>query len=923
MSATMPTELFGRETEMAALVSMLDLVGERGGATVIRGEAGIGKSFLLNATKQHADARGMQTIATAGLESEARLPLAGLHTLLRPLLPRVAHLPAPQRDALNVAFGLSTGERPELFLIALATLSLLGEAAAERPMLALIEDVQWLDEATANVLVFVARRLGSDQVVMLAALRDGYATPFDAPDLSTLEVDRLDEDSVRTLLAAKWPDLSSAVRERVIATAAGSPLALAELPKALSPHHLKDTDSLPQTLPMTTQLERAFLERFEQLPDLTRSALLIAALNDSDSLAEALTALSRSTGPVVSDPLLPALRHGLLRLDGDVLRFRHPLVRSAIAQAASPAERQIAHIALAEITETTEPQRSIWHRAAATFAPDEQIAALLESNARDSIERGGLASALAAFSRAADLSTDPATRGSRWLRAAELAYELGEAEPTARLLNLADNTPLGTHDRARLAWLREATSPDLGGGSGAIAATIERALEIARNGDRNIAIRILRLCAWNAFNFDTLAASAPLFVAALEELGLPENDPGVLNILVSVDPVRFGSHLMHHAAEHTREASLDPDGAFDLANALGALGSLPDAQLLLVRAAEQLRKQGMIRQLSLVLNLASHSAFQEGRCRSAQAGAEESLQLAYEARMPPIWSGATYALQAKLAGVRGEHALATELADQASATAVELNSRCLGVLTQIARGLNELTAGRFDRAYHELRRMFDPTDSTYHSFWSMFALGELAEAALATGRQAEVRDLLKATEPWTAAESTWLRVSFQYASYLMAADEEAEAFYQAGLNAELGTWPFYRARLNLAHGIWLRRHRRRADSRPVLRLALESFDALGAEPWAARVRQELRAAGETSQSGPVSDDTLTAQELQVAQLAADGLSNREIGERLFLSPRTVGSHLYRIFPKLDITSRNQLPRALRLTLSEHELGPTM
>ncbi len=920
MPEPLPSQIFGRDLEMAELLAMIESAGEGGGAVVIRGDAGIGKSYLVNATRNRAEARGMRIVATAGVESEAKLALAGLHTLLRPVLPMIERLPPPQRDALNVAFGLSTGERPELFLIALATLTLLCELATEAPVLVVVEDAQWLDVATANVLVFVARRLSSDRVVMLAALRAGYATPFDSEDLTDLELNRLDETSVQALLAATWPELPATVRERVVAAAAGSPLALLELPRALAPRHRSGASALPPTLPLTTQLERAFLERFDQLPDITRSTLLIAALSDSDLLAEALTAIEQSMGPLSSDPLLPALQHGLLHLDGDALRFRHPLVRSAITQAATPAQRQLAHSALADLTETNEPQRSVWHRAAATFTADEQIAALLENNARDSVERGGLASAIDAFSRAADLSPDLALRGRRWLSAAELAFELGDAEQTSRLLGSADSMPLETSDKARIAWLREATSPDLGGGPQAISATVGRALEIARSGEADSAMRILSLCAWNAFNLDTAGSSAALFLAALEELAVPENDPGAIAIRSYVDPVRFGPCVRRMTAEHERAASLDTDSMLQLVNALGAVGATVEGKALFVRAIDHLRARGMIRQLSQFLMEAGHAEFMVGRVRSAEAQADESLRLAYEAKLPPVWSGATRSLQATLAGVRGDHDIATQLADQASAAALALKSRCLGVLTQIARGLNHLSAGHHERAYHELRRLFDPNDLTYHSFWSSFAIGDLAEAGLALGRQEEVRELMNAIEPLTAGGGPWLLVAFQYAQALLAADQDAEDLYQAGLEAELGTWPFYRARLHLAHGIWLRRHRRRADSRPVLRLALETFHALDTEPWAAKARLELRAAGETSQPGPLTRDTLTAQELQIAKLAADGLSNKAIGERLFLSPRTVGSHLYRIFPKLEISSRTQLPQALQLALAHQELG---
>jgi DNA-binding CsgD family transcriptional regulator len=918
----MPTTIFGRDVELAALDSTLDSLDEHGSAIVIRGEAGIGKSFLVQATRERAETRGMHSIATAGLESEAKLPLAGLHTLLRPLFPRISRLPAPQRDALSVAFGLTAGERPEVFMIALATLTLLGDVAADRPLVVVVEDAQWLDPATADVLVFVARRLSSDRVVMLAALRSGYPTAFTAPDLTAIDLPRLDETAVRGFLRANWPQLTPGVRDRLITDADGSPLALAELPRALAPHHREGEAPLPPVLPMTAQLEDAFLERFAQMPEETQFALRLAALNDSDSLDEMLTATRLSGNELSADPLLPALDHGLVEVHGEILRFRHPLVRSAISQAATPTQRQHAHSALADALGAKDPHRGVWHRAAATSSPDETVAALLEGNARQSFDRGGLGSALAAFKRAAELSPDPAARGGRLVSAAELAVELGSAEEAARLLQTAGEMPLAQHDTARLAWLRETTSPDLGGGPEAIRSTVSRALDLARDGDADLALRILVLCAWNAFNLDTAGTSARLFLAALDELSPREDEPARLAVLAYVDPVTFGAQVVRVAPAHAT-GEVDIQATDELVNALGALGAQVRGEALFTRGVGYARSRGLFRPLSQFLMEGGYTSFLLGRWRSAEAAAEEALKLSQEAKMPPVWSGATNALKATLAGARGEHELAAQLADQASASALEINSRSLAFLVQTARGVNELSAGRYDRAYHELHRMFDPADPTHHSFWHAFAIGDLAEAGLAVGRGDEVRDAVRSVEPLAASESNWLRVGLQYADALLADDDEADDLYHAALEAELGSWPFYRARLQLAHGIRLRRNRHRLDSRPVLRLALETFDALGADPWAARTRQELRAAGEVGASRTTTRDTLTPQELQIAKLAADGLSNKEIGERLFLSPRTIGSHLYRIFPKLEISSRNQLTRALRTALAEQELGPEL
>ena len=425
--------LFGRGSEQRRLGDFVDGVRERGGAMLVRGEAGIGKSALLLDTAAVAAARGMRILRTAGVESETHMPFAGLHQMLLPLRTEIGELPAPQRDALGAAFGLTDARVPDLFLIALAALNLLGEAAARSPVLLVVDDAHWLDRASADVLAFVARRLDSEPIVLLAAVRDGFRSPLDGAGLQELLLDRLDDTAATALLDACSPALTPAVRTRLLREAAGNPLALVELPIAAETRDGKGPLP-PGWLPLTTRLEQTFTARMSGLPPTTRTLLLVAALNDGTALSEALDATALITGaPVTADDLAPAATARLVDVQVDGVSFRHPLMRSAIYQGASISQRHAVHAALADVL-TGRPDRRLWHRAASTHRPDETIAAELETAARSVRRRGDLLSAVAALESAARLSEDPAQRCERLVRAVEYAAEMGRRDLVTRLL---------------------------------------------------------------------------------------------------------------------------------------------------------------------------------------------------------------------------------------------------------------------------------------------------------------------------------------------------------------------------------------------------------------------------------------------------------------------------------------------------------
>jgi hypothetical protein len=389
--------LYGRELELGVLRSLVEGVRDRGGVLLVRGEAGIGKSSLLAAAAAQATDHGMQVLSAVGVQSEARLPFGGLHQLLRPILGLAEGLHARQRAALLAVFGMSAERAPELFLIGLATLELIGDAAASSPVLLLVEDAQWLDDPSCAVLSFVARRLEAEPTVMLIAIRDGYENPFDDAGLPELRLQGLDANAAGALLDAHAPGLEPVLRERLLDEAAGNPLALIELPAGLEQKELVEGALLPSSLPLTARLEQAFATQASELPPATRSLLLVAAADDGGALDELLSATRILDGADVPvDAVAPAIAAQLVEIEGTGLRFRHPLVRSSIYQAASVSQRQAAHAALSEVL-VGQPDRHVWHRAAATLGPDERVAAELDEAADRAARRGAVAVAITAL----------------------------------------------------------------------------------------------------------------------------------------------------------------------------------------------------------------------------------------------------------------------------------------------------------------------------------------------------------------------------------------------------------------------------------------------------------------------------------------------------------------------------------------------
>jgi DNA-binding CsgD family transcriptional regulator len=908
--------LYGRAPELGVVTGLVEGIRNRGGVSLVRGEPGIGKSALLAAAAAQATDHGIQVLSTVGVQSEAHLPFGGLHQLLRPMLGLAEGLPARQRDALLAVFGMSEESAPELFLIGMAALELIGDTAASSPVLVVVEDVQWLDDPTCAVLGFVARRLEAEQAVMLIAIRDGYETRFDDAGLPELRLQGLDPTAAGALLDEHAPGLESVLRERILADAAGNPLALVELPVGLRLEELGEAALLPSPLPLTARLEWTFATQASELPPATRTLLLVAAADEGGLLDEVLSATRVLEGAGLTvDALTPAVDAQLVEVEGTALRFRHPLVRSSIYQAASVSQRQAAQAALSTVL-VGQPDRQVWHRAAATLGPDEEVAAELEEAADRAGCRGAVAIAIAALERAAELSERPACRGSRLVRAAELASDLGRPDLALRLIGVAE--PLvATEDRMRLSWLRD-TFEWSGRWSGPekVGSYIETAEQMTLDGRADLALKLLLMIALTCYWANPDDGTRELVVAAAEQIPIAEDSPELTAILALAAPAERATAVLERIQGFPLEAGGDPGAILLVGEAASAVGDFDRSEACVSAAVAGLRAQGRLGLLTRVLTISAFNAFYLGGWQDGCTAADEAARLAQETRLPG-WAISANLSRATLDAARGKEESAEAFAAKAEAALVQAGMTPMLALVQQARGVADLAGGRHADAYGQLRRVFDPTDIAYHPIIRCWLIGELAEAAAHSEQQAEARPYLEELERLAVdAGFPYLEASLAYARPLLADDDDAERLFQAGLATDLAAWPFLRARLLLAYGAWLRRHRRVAESRVPLRSAREAFDALGAIPWGERARQELRASGITSRRRiPETRDQLTPQELQIAGMAAEGLSNREIGEQLYISHRTVAYHLRGIFPKLGVTSRSQLYAAV-LGMSE-------
>jgi DNA-binding CsgD family transcriptional regulator len=890
-------ELIEREEESAVLDGLVDHLRDGGGAVVVRGEAGIGKSVLLQRARRRAEVQGARPLATVGVESEAELPFAGLHQLLRPVIRDLVQLPESQRQTLEAALGLGVDLEPDPYRVAIAAFQLICEVADSAPVVLIVDDAQWLDTSTLSVIAFIGRRLEAEHVALVAAIRSGQLTPLDDARLPTLDLERLSASAAARLLDRTSPVLHPVLRARVLAESSGNPLALVELARSMG----RSGEQLsPGPATLTARLERAFASRLRDLGPNTRAALLAAALDSRASLND----IARSSG-IDLDSLRPAVEGGLVEIADDRVHFRHPLIRSAVRQAAPAQQIREMYRALAEVV--ANPERQLWHRAMAGKEPDENTASALEQHARLAAARGAVTVAGAALERAAALTADSPRKGARLVAAAEIAYELGLLESARRLVEEATLFDLGGRDLARLSWFRQILSGSVWFESGAARTFVMIAEQLRDGGDSDMALRSLVPIAHRCWWTHTKTRTREYLVEAALAMGMADGDPRVLAVVGLAHPEATGQTILKRVSRMRLDEMTDPIAAMYVGIAAEKSGDFATGVRFLASAVDGLRQQVRLVPLTQALVHYAWAATHAGEWPAAAAAASEAAGLARDTRQPQY--GLTGELVGALAtALRGTEPDIESVLAEPERALLAMKSGPLLATAHLARGAAAIGDGRHEEAFRHLWPVFDETDSSFHRFMRWPALLDLVEAAAGSGQTSRLTEVIADLEAISVhSEPPILRLSLACARPLLAADDQAEPLFTAALAQDLAGYPFIRARTLFSLGRWLRRRRRSAESRSPLRESVALFDALGAEAWSRRARQELRTTGERiGRRAPDLRDRLTAQELQIAQLAAEGLSNRQIAERLFLSPRTIGGHLYRVFPKLEITARTQL-----------------
>ncbi len=898
------TTLIGREAEGAELARLLEGVrnGESG-ALLVRGEAGVGKTALLDvAVESAADLRVLRTL---GVESEMELPFAGLHQLCRPLLDSLEGLPDPQLEALQIAFGLKEGAAPDRFLVALAVLTLLSDVAEEQPLLCVVDDAHWLDEASTLALAFVSRRLLAESIAIVFVSREPDAALASLPELI---LEGIGDEHARALLASRLQGrLDDRVRERIIAETRGNPLALLELPEALTSAELAGGFDLPDARSRASRTEQNFLRRFESLPPPSQQLLLTAAAEPVGDVALLWRAAEGlGIGP---DAAVSGEGEGLVEL-GARVRFRHPLVRSAIYHSASPREREQVHGALAEATDPeADPDRRAWHRAHAAPGLDEDVAADLERSAERAQRRGGIAAAAAFLERAAELTPDPVRRGERAMAAAQAKVEAGAPEAALELAEMAELAPLDELNQARLQRLRAQIGFATRRGADAAPPLLEAARRLVPL-DPEMA-RETGLEALAAGLYSGSMGDSP---EALDEVrAAPTSSPPRPTDLLFdglatrvTEGYTAGAGPLRKALEAFR-CEQGPSPASDrwLWLACRVTSDSWDEETweeLANRGASRARAAGALDVLPIVAIQQSGTCIHTGRFSEALVLGEEaagileaigSATLMFPIPMLSAYQGKEDETLAMIEAVRDD------VQSGGRGTALCMLETAGAIL---CNGL-----GRYDDALAFAERAFAVGPLARYAM----APVELVEAAARCGRADVAATALEALTERTQASGTDWALGLELRSRALLSDgAEADRLYAEAVERHLRTrLAPHRARTQLLYGEWLRREKRRVDAREQLRAAHETFTQIGAAAFAERAGRELQATGETvRRRSEETADALTPQEAQIARMARDGLSNTEIGAQLFISPRTVQYHLHKVFPKLGITSRRQLGR---------------
>ncbi|MEU6586373.1 AAA family ATPase [Nocardia sp. NPDC046763] len=907
--------MVGREAEQAELLAFVTSTAVQ--ALVLRGETGVGKTSLLSHAVALAEQAGHSVVRAAGVEAESKLPYAGLHQLLHPLLADIEGLDDGSRAAFDAVFGGTKSDPPSVMTLGIAVLTLLSLVAAQRPLLLVLDDGQWLDDSSADVCGFVGRRLTGSPVKLLVAIRTDITSRFDTATLPELPISALTDEDAARLLDRHYPNLGKDVRRTVLEQAQGNPLALLEMPV----HHAGQAgaasleDLGPQGVSLPRRLQRLFGARIEALSESVRAELLMGALDGTGTRSDSDTVTGVRYRMRDADRAVAA---GLLDIEpatGDFV-FRHPLVRSTIVQMATPNQRRAAHRTLARVHRENLERRAT-HLAAATVDPDEEVAAVLEAAAESATRRGGALAAVAWLTRAAELSADRDERSRRLADAAFVAghaARLGQADRLVR----SDLVPGSTESPASvLAYAYQALFQD----------------GDVRSTHRQVAAAITKLRDGGAVGSDEVRTR---LVVLLSVIGQYAGDRAIWErtheLMASMRDMvtereqlysAVWSDVTRHGADWAATVELatanlpdlEPWDVGRLAVAAYHLDILSQYRPYLQHIVNRELTTGAVASGMVMLHLIMLDQMAVGEWAGAEETGQRVLEIAKEYGYG-LFATQSRAYLAQLAALRGQSARARDMQAEVDAWA---RPRGLGFLTQVADSagvLAALSAGDYEAAYLYAIGITPPGTFQAYAYQASRTLLDLVEAAHHTGRTDQARAHALAARDAGLPEVSPRLALITYGALAMTAESEREAadmFARAESHPDAERFPFELARIRLAHGIRVRHIQGRAAARQYLVSATEAFERLGADGWAERARVEVHATGAGPRASTLNLTSLTWQERRIADLAAAGLTNKEIGTRMHLSPRTVSSHLYRIFPKLGVTTRAALRDALSRT----------
>src|SRR5689334_12958265 len=914
LPAPQPAPIIGRDAGLARVRGLVDPVPVAGQVLVVTGEAGMGKTVLLADAAGRARSVGMRVLPVTGRESESRLAFAGLHQLLRPVLSGAAGLPARQAEALLGALGLSADPgAPDPLLTGVAVLTLLSDLSERFPVLVVADDAHWLDRSSLDALAFAGSRLDAERVVLLVGARGQAPPPGFDRGFPELHLEPLPAADAGRLLDGQPRPPRGRARAQVLAQAAGNPMALIELAKVIADDPAASRRWAAEPLPLTDRLSAVLTARFAALPEQAQTALLLAAVADGPDLS---AAASHGAGPDAR-ALEPAEQLGLIKVDRTGLRFSHPLVRSAIYHAAPFARRAAAHRELANALHD-QPDRRAWHLAAAALQPDEEVAALLEATAAQAQYRGGAAAAALALERAAELSPNPEDQARRLVAAASAAVPTGQGDwvqdLAARALAVTADPELrltARHDAGwALAWSGRRTD--------ALSALISVAEDASRDLP-DLAWDALGSAATVAYQSGTPASrqavSRTLGLLERQSPPSPGRAPGLdvhahkLWIRASADPIGSRNQLLPDLRTITGSPIEEPS-LWRIAASAWLLDESGLAITFLQDAMQRLRAPGVRGTSGGSLTVLGWAYIDTGRWDEALDAAAEAAGMA-EANQMEIIAASADVITATVLALRADSSAARWHANRALATVDPAENGLIAARARRALGVAAIADGSYLQAFAQLRGLFGEDGTPLHNYASYLGVADIAAAAVRADRRIEGHDVIEhALGRLHGTASPRLEQLIARARGILAGPSRSEAHFDKALADPAGDqWPFERAQLRLDYAEWLRRRRRINDAKPVLTQALGTFRRLGARSWAQRAQAELRASGVTVAGAPAEPDALgelTPQQRQIVRLASDGLTDREIGDRLFLSPRTVSSHLYRSYPKLGVASRHQL-----------------